>query len=80
MGSVHGKEAGMTDMTPEQRAEFREKAAAAMERGATTSKAALAQDLTGFRALFPPRWTINKRWEWVKFALKGRLREFRATN
>jgi hypothetical protein len=42
MGRVHGKEAGMTDMTPEQRAEFREKAAAAMERGATTSKAALA--------------------------------------
>ena len=42
MGSVHGKEAGMTDMTPEQRAEFREKAAASMERGAATSKAALA--------------------------------------
>jgi hypothetical protein len=42
MGSVHGKEARMTDMPPEQRAEFREKAAASMDRGAATSKAALA--------------------------------------
>jgi len=35
MGSAHGKEADMTDITPEQRA-------AAMERAAATSKAALA--------------------------------------
>lgn len=47
---------------------------------ARAHEAALAQDLTGFQPLFPPRWTINKRWEWVKFAVTGRLREFRPTN
>src|SRR5260221_5100 len=37
-------------------------------------------DLTGFHLLFQPRWTINKRWQWVKLALTGRLREFSPTN
>ncbi len=37
-------------------------------------------DLTGFTVIFPPRWTINKRWEWVKRALTGRLGEFSPTN
>jgi 1-acyl-sn-glycerol-3-phosphate acyltransferase len=44
------------------------------------TQAAQDQDLTGFSALFPPRWTINKRWQWVKLALTGRLREFTPTN
>jgi chlorobactene lauroyltransferase len=44
------------------------------------SEAATAHDLTGFQPLFPPLWTINKRWEWVKFALRGKLREFNSAN
>ena len=47
---------------------------------ARVSEASQNQDLTGFTTLFPPRWTINKRWEWVKRALTGRLREFSPTN
>jgi 1-acyl-sn-glycerol-3-phosphate acyltransferase len=43
-------------------------------------QAARAQDLTGFEPLFPPRWTINKKWEWVRFAVTGRLREFNPAN
>jgi len=35
------------------------------------TKAAQDQDLTGFNPLFPARWTINKRWQWVKLALTG---------
>jgi len=42
MESARGKEAGMTDLTPEQRAAFREKAAAAMDRSAVTQNAAQA--------------------------------------
>jgi 1-acyl-sn-glycerol-3-phosphate acyltransferase len=42
--------------------------------------AAQEQDLTGFSLLFQPRWTINKRWQWVKLAVTGRLREFTPTN
>jgi hypothetical protein len=44
------------------------------------TQAAQNQDLTGFSLLFQPRWTINKRWQWVKLALTGRLREFTPTN
>ena len=47
---------------------------------ARVSEAAKAQDLTGFSLLFQPRWTINKRWEWIKRALTGRLGEFSSTN
>ena len=42
--------------------------------------AAADQDLTGFKPLFSPRLTINKRWEWIKLALTGRLREFSPIN
>lgn len=47
---------------------------------ARLTQTAQAQDLTDFSLLFPPRLTINKRWEWVKLALTGRLREFSPTN
>lgn len=47
---------------------------------ARATRASLAQDLTGFQLLFPPKWTINKRWQWVKLAVTGRLREFSPTN
>jgi len=47
---------------------------------ARVTKAALAQDLTGFEPLFKPRWPINKRWQWIKLALTGRLSEFTPTN
>jgi len=47
---------------------------------ARITEAAQDQDLTGFTPLFHPRWTINKRWQWVKLALTGRLREFSPTN
>ncbi|MEI9998079.1 MAG: lysophospholipid acyltransferase family protein [Verrucomicrobiota bacterium] len=42
--------------------------------------ASLNQDLTGFTPLFSPRLTINKRWQWVKLAVTGRLSEFTPTN
>ena len=44
------------------------------------SRAALDQNLTGFQPLFSPRLTINKRWEWLKLAVTGRLREFSPIN
>ncbi len=44
------------------------------------NRAALEQDLTGFHTLFSPRLTINKRWEWIKLAARGRLREFSPIN
>jgi hypothetical protein len=47
---------------------------------ARVTQASLDQDLTGFTPLFPPRMTINKRWEWVKLAATGRLSEFTASN
>ncbi len=47
---------------------------------ARASQAAAVQDVTGFQPLFPPRLTINKRWEWVKLAARGRLREFSPSN
>jgi 1-acyl-sn-glycerol-3-phosphate acyltransferase len=47
---------------------------------ARVNRAATEQDLTGFQPLFTPRLTINKRWEWVKLAAKGRLREFSPSN
>jgi hypothetical protein len=30
--------------------------------------------------MFTPRLTINKRWEWIKLAATGRLREFSPIN
>jgi 1-acyl-sn-glycerol-3-phosphate acyltransferase len=42
--------------------------------------AATEQDLTGFKPMFTPRLTINKRWEWIKLAVTGRLREFSPIN
>jgi 1-acyl-sn-glycerol-3-phosphate acyltransferase len=42
--------------------------------------AAADQDLSGFKPLFSPRLTINKRWEWIKLAATGRLREFSPIN
>jgi 1-acyl-sn-glycerol-3-phosphate acyltransferase len=47
---------------------------------ARVTQSSLDQDLTGFTPLFPPRLTINKRWQWVKLAVTGRLREFTPTN
>ncbi|MCE0499040.1 MAG: lysophospholipid acyltransferase family protein [Methylacidiphilales bacterium] len=47
---------------------------------ARVTQAAQAQDLTGFELLFRPRLTINKRWQWVKLALTGRLHEFSPMN
>jgi chlorobactene lauroyltransferase len=47
---------------------------------ARATRAAIEQDLTGFQPLFSPRLTINKRWEWVKLAATGRLREFSPSN
>jgi 1-acyl-sn-glycerol-3-phosphate acyltransferase len=47
---------------------------------ARVTQASLDQDLSGFTPLFPPRLTINKRWQWVKLAMTGRLREFTPTN
>jgi len=44
------------------------------------TKSAQDQDLAGFSMLFQPRWTINKRWQWVKLAVTGRLREFTPSN
>lgn len=46
----------------------------------SVSRAVEAQRMDGFEPLFKPRWTINKRWEWVKLALRGRLRDFSPTN
>jgi len=47
---------------------------------ARANKAAVTQDMSGFEPLFKPHWTVNKRWEWVKLAATGRLREFSPTN
>lgn len=47
---------------------------------ARATHAAQNQDLAGFTPLFLPRWTINKRWQWVKLALTGRLKEFTPDN
>ena len=47
---------------------------------ARLSVASADQDLTGFKSLFLPRLTINKRWEWIKLAARGRLREFTPIN
>ena len=44
------------------------------------SEAAQKQDLSGFSRVFAPRWTVNKRWEWVKRAMTGRLEGFKAEN
>ena len=55
-------------------------ARACNEAFARASLASENQDLTGFSPLYPPRWTINKRWQWLKLALTGRLREFSPMN
>ena len=47
---------------------------------ARANLAALDQDLAGYSPLFPPRWPINKRWEWFKRALTGRLSGFTPNN
>jgi 1-acyl-sn-glycerol-3-phosphate acyltransferase len=47
---------------------------------ARVTTAAQEQDLTGFEMMFKPRLTINKRWQWIKLALTGRLSEFSPTN
>jgi chlorobactene lauroyltransferase len=47
---------------------------------ARVTRAAQDQELTGFKPLFEARWTINKRWQWIKLALTGRLAEFTPTN
>jgi hypothetical protein len=47
---------------------------------ARATQAAQDQDITGFEILFPPRLTINKRWQWIKLALTGRLGEFTPSN
>ena len=47
---------------------------------ARLTKAAQEQDITGFEPLFAPKLTINKRWQWIKMALTGRLREFNPAN
>lgn len=44
------------------------------------TQAAQDQDLTGFMLIFKPKLPINKRWQWVKLALTGRLSEFSPTN
>jgi 1-acyl-sn-glycerol-3-phosphate acyltransferase len=36
--------------------------------------------LEDFERLVPPRWSLNKRWEWVRLALRGRLNDFRPDN
>jgi 1-acyl-sn-glycerol-3-phosphate acyltransferase len=47
---------------------------------ARVNQSAREQDLTDFTRLFKPRLPLNKRWEWVKLFLAGRLREFEPTN
>ena len=38
------------------------------------------QDLKDFKLIVPPRLSLNKRWEWLNLALRGKLREFKPTN
>ncbi len=47
---------------------------------ARVSAAAEEQSLDGFTPLFPPVWPINKRWEWIKRAVTGRLSGFKLEN
>ncbi len=37
-------------------------------------------DLSDFKAIYPPRLSLNKRWEWVVAAATGRLPSFRKDN
>ena len=46
----------------------------------SASEAARKQDLTGFTKVFSPKLPINKQWQWVKYALSGRLNEFNPAN
>ena len=49
--------------------------------GSTEALPATDQDLTGFKPFsFRQGWTINKRWEWIKLAATGRLRQFSPIN
>ncbi len=47
---------------------------------AVADEAAKRQDLTGFTVMFHPQLTINKRWQWVKMAMTGRLKDFEQGN
>lgn len=38
------------------------------------------KDLTGFERILEPKLTINKKWEWVQLAVKGKLKEFNPEN
>ena len=50
------------------------------ELAAALQEVVLHQDLTGFRVLLQPRWSINKRWDWFRHAISGRLKEFNPDN
>lgn len=41
---------------------------------------ARTRNFLGFSSLLSPKWTINKRWEWVRYAVRGRLHEFNPSN
>lgn len=47
---------------------------------ARVAKSAQTQNLADFEPLYRPRLPINKRWEWIKLAVTGRLREFDPAN
>ncbi|PTY01750.1 hypothetical protein DB346_11180 [Verrucomicrobia bacterium LW23] len=42
--------------------------------------AVVRQDLAGFDTLLAPRWSMNKRWDWFRHAIRGRLAEFDPEN
>jgi 1-acyl-sn-glycerol-3-phosphate acyltransferase len=44
------------------------------------SEAAKKQDLTVFKYIFSPKLPINKKWQWVKMAVSGRLHKFNPAN
>ncbi len=39
-----------------------------------------SKELSEFKTILKPKMSINKRWEWIQLALKGRLSEFKAEN
>lgn len=43
-------------------------------------KAIKSQNLKEFKPIIPPRLSVNKRWEWLKLAFQGKLREFKSEN
>ena len=38
------------------------------------------QKFNEFKSLVPPRLSLNKRWEWMTLAIRGKLREFKPIN